>query len=63
MSRGYNFNAGPAVLPEAVLEQIRDEIFEWRGQNPGFVTCLQDNCAGAVPKQDTGTAILPIDDA
>ncbi len=31
MSRGYNFNAGPAVLPEAVLEQIRDEIFEWRG--------------------------------
>ncbi len=31
MSRSYNFNAGPAVLPDSVLEQIRDELFEWQG--------------------------------
>lgn len=31
MSRCYNFSAGPAVLPEAVLQQARDEIMDWRG--------------------------------
>jgi phosphoserine aminotransferase len=27
----YNFSAGPAVLPQAVLEQARDELVEWHG--------------------------------
>lgn len=31
MSRVYNFSAGPAVLPEAVLEQAREEMLDWRG--------------------------------
>ena len=31
MSRCYNFSAGPAVLPEPVLEQARDEMLDWRG--------------------------------
>ena len=31
MSRCYNFSAGPAVLPEAVLQQARDEIMDWQG--------------------------------
>ncbi|MFT5573249.1 MAG: phosphoserine aminotransferase [Cryomorphaceae bacterium] len=31
MSRIINFSAGPAALPEAVLEQVRDEIMEWSG--------------------------------
>ena len=31
MSRVYNFSAGPAVLPEEVLAQARDELLEWRG--------------------------------
>ena len=30
MSRVYNFSAGPAVLPEEVLAQARDELLEWR---------------------------------
>ena len=29
MSRCYNFCAGPAALPEAVLETARDEMLEW----------------------------------
>jgi len=29
MTRKYNFCAGPAALPEAVLEQARDEIMDW----------------------------------
>ncbi|MCG2635108.1 MAG: 3-phosphoserine/phosphohydroxythreonine transaminase [Gammaproteobacteria bacterium] len=31
MSRVYNFSAGPAALPLAVLEQVRDEMLDWHG--------------------------------
>jgi phosphoserine aminotransferase len=31
MSRCYNFCAGPAALPEAVLEIARDDMLEWHG--------------------------------
>ncbi len=31
MSKIYNFSAGPAVLPKAVLEQARDELVDWHG--------------------------------
>ena len=30
-NRTYNFSAGPATLPEPVLEQIRDEMMNYRG--------------------------------
>ncbi len=29
--RIHNFSAGPAVLPLAVLEQVRDELTDWQG--------------------------------
>ncbi len=29
MSRVHNFSAGPAALPEEVLQQIRDDIPDW----------------------------------
>ncbi|MEI6413178.1 MAG: 3-phosphoserine/phosphohydroxythreonine transaminase [Pseudomonadota bacterium] len=31
MSRIYNFSAGPAMLPEAVLTQVQAEMLEYRG--------------------------------
>ena len=31
MERIYNFSAGPAVLPQEVLEQARDEMLNWHG--------------------------------
>jgi phosphoserine aminotransferase len=31
MARIFNFSAGPAVMPEAVLEQARDEMLDWHG--------------------------------
>jgi phosphoserine aminotransferase len=31
MARVYNFSAGPAVLPEAVLERAQRELLEWKG--------------------------------
>ncbi|HQQ62460.1 MAG TPA: 3-phosphoserine/phosphohydroxythreonine transaminase [Pseudomonadales bacterium] len=32
MSRKFNFCAGPAALPEAVLAQARDEMLDWHGR-------------------------------
>jgi len=31
MPRLYNFGAGPAMLPQTVLERARDELLEWGG--------------------------------
>jgi len=31
MARVFNFSAGPAVLPEAVLQQAKDELLDWHG--------------------------------
>ncbi len=31
MTRVYNFSAGPAVLPEEVLQQAREELLDWHG--------------------------------
>ncbi|HVN42785.1 MAG TPA: 3-phosphoserine/phosphohydroxythreonine transaminase [Steroidobacteraceae bacterium] len=32
MTRVYNFSAGPAALPQEVLEQLREEMLDWHGQ-------------------------------
>jgi phosphoserine aminotransferase len=37
MSRAYNFSAGPATLPQAVLEQARDEMLDFRGAGASIV--------------------------
>ncbi|MFZ5621219.1 MAG: 3-phosphoserine/phosphohydroxythreonine transaminase [Pseudomonadota bacterium] len=31
MARVFNFSAGPAVLPEAVLQRAREEMMDWQG--------------------------------
>ena len=31
MSRLFNFSAGPATLPEAVLKQAQEEMMDWQG--------------------------------
>ena len=31
MTRVYNFAPGPAMLPEEVLSQVRDELLDWHG--------------------------------
>lgn len=32
MNRVYNFSAGPAMLPEAVLKKVQQEMLNWQGQ-------------------------------
>ena len=32
MSRAFNFSAGPAALPVAVLAQVQAEMLEWKGE-------------------------------
>ena len=31
MTRAFNFSAGPAALPVAVLRQAADEMLDWHG--------------------------------
>ncbi|HWQ12618.1 MAG TPA: 3-phosphoserine/phosphohydroxythreonine transaminase [Roseiflexaceae bacterium] len=33
MSQVYNFNAGPAILPRAVLERAQQELLDYQGRN------------------------------
>ncbi|MBS1269428.1 MAG: Phosphoserine aminotransferase [Gammaproteobacteria bacterium] len=37
MPRVYNFSAGPAALPEPVLERVRDELLDWQGLGASVV--------------------------
>ena len=32
MVRKFNFGAGPATLPTSVLEEVRDELLDWKGK-------------------------------
>ena len=48
MARPYNFSAGPAMLPESVLNQAREEMLDWHGSgmcvaemsHRGSILCL-----------------------
>jgi phosphoserine aminotransferase len=37
MSNIYNFNAGPAILPRPVLEQVRQELLDYQGRGMSIV--------------------------
>ena len=36
-NRTYNFSAGPATMPVPVLEEIRDELLNYRGAGMGVM--------------------------
>ena len=37
MPRKYNFSAGPAMLPEAVLKQAQEELLDWHGSGASIM--------------------------
>ena len=37
MQRPYNFSAGPAAIPEAVLQRAADEMLNWHGSGMGVM--------------------------
>jgi phosphoserine aminotransferase len=37
MGRAFNFSAGPAVMPEAVLQQAAAEMLDWHGSGMGVM--------------------------
>lgn len=37
MARLWNFSAGPAALPEAVLQQVQEELLDWHGTGCGIM--------------------------
>ena len=53
MSRIYNFSAGPAALPEAVLKQAQEEMVDWHGCG---VSVMEMSHRGAEFKQISSEA-------
>lgn len=43
MTRPYNFGAGPAVLPEAILQTAQDELFDWHGHGMSILEISHRN--------------------
>ena len=37
MPRAFNFSAGPAALPEAVLQRAQAELLDWHGTGASIV--------------------------
>ena len=37
MARPYNFSAGPAAMPEAVLQTAAAEMLDWHGSGMGVM--------------------------
>ena len=37
MTRPYNFSAGPAAIPDAVLTQAASEMLDWHGSGMGVM--------------------------
>ena len=60
MTRKYNFCAGPAALPEAVLKQAQQELLDWQSagcsimemshRSPEFVAVAENPAKDDVPE-------------
>jgi phosphoserine aminotransferase len=66
MSRAFNFSAGPAALPEPVLEQARDEMLEWRGERASVMEVSHRgqafiDCAAEAERDLRGLMAVPDD--
>lgn len=53
--RAYNFCAGPAALPTAVLEKAQAEMLDWQGKGLSIMEMSHRS------KEDMGTATQVID--
>ena len=45
MARVYNFSAGPAMMPTAVMERAQAEMLDWHGTGMSIMA----NCKEAPP--------------
>ena len=32
MTRKFNFGAGPSAIPTSVLEEVKEELLDWKGK-------------------------------
>ena len=56
--RAYNFCAGPAALPEAVLQRAQGELLDWHGK--GLAQALMDACIGELRRQNADAVWLGV---
>lgn len=56
MTRIHNFSSGPACLPEEVLGEIRDEMFDWHGSGMSILempfSCPEYRAIAAAAERD-----------
>ena len=45
--RTFNFSAGPAMMPEPVLEEIRDEMMNYRGSGMCVISSRISSSTGS----------------
>ena len=55
MNRVYNFNAGPSPLPLEVLEEIRDEMTNFKGTGTGIIEMSHRSKDFRSHEADTGS--------
>ena len=66
MSRAFNFSAGPAALPEAVLRQVQAEMLEWQGERASVMEVSHRGrafieCAAAAERDLRELMAIPAD--
>lgn len=44
MTQVYNFSAGPAMMPPAVLEQAQKELLNWQGLGTSVMEVFLSLC-------------------
>ena len=58
--RVYNFSAGPAIMPEPVLEEIRDEMMNYRGSGMCVMEMSHRSKIGPRSISRSSTRLRPI---
>ncbi len=58
MTRAYNFSAGPAALPEEVLQQAQKELLDWQGRGLSSIMEMSHRSPEFISVAETAEADL-----
>lgn len=58
MTRAYNFSAGPAALPDEVLQQAQEELLDWQGRGLSSIMEMSHRSPEFISVAETAEADL-----